>query len=90
MEEIIIRKFTSEEKRYVKEHYTGTKDNVKAIAEKLKRSVYSIRNFAVSNKLTSKIKAERWNTEEPLTQREEEIYSLLLKGLSVRDISNRI
>lgn len=48
------KKFSKEEIKFIKENYTGEKDNVINIAKQLNRSIYSIRDFAGRNFLTQK------------------------------------
>lgn len=92
MQDIIIQKrFSKEEIKFIKENYTGEKDNVINIAQRLNRSVYSIRNFARRNFLTQKNKrAPELYLNCAMTPRENEVYNLIIEGFSVKDIAKKL
>lgn len=92
MKDIIIQKrFSKEEIKFIKENYTGEKDNVINIAQRLNRSIYSIYSFATRNFLTRKIKREpELYLNSAMTPREHEIYNLLTEGFSVKDIAKKL
>lgn len=92
MKDIIIqKKFSKEEIKFIKENYTGEKDNVINIAKRLNRSIYSVRNFAARNFLTQKIKREpELYLNCAMTPREHEIYNFIIKGFSVKDIAKKL
>lgn len=92
MKDIIIQKrFSKKETKFIKENYTGEKDNVINIAKRLNRSVYSIKNFATRNLLTQKNKRDpELYLNCAMTPREHEIYNLIIEGFSVKDIAKKL
>lgn len=92
MKDIIIqKKFSKEEIKFIKENYTGEKDNVINIAQRLNRSVYSIKNFATRNLLTQKNKRDlELYLNCAMTPRENEVYNLIIEGFSVKDIAKKL
>lgn len=86
---ITYRCYSKDEINFIKENYTGDKNNVLFLAEKLKRSMYSIREQARKLGLTVKAKREKVYNTIPLTKREKEILILLYKGLSIKEIANK-
>lgn len=86
---ITYKHYSKDEINFIKENYTGDKNNVLYLAEKLQRSKYSIRAQARKLGLAVKAKREKVCNIIPLTKREKEILILLYKGLSIKEIANK-
>lgn len=82
-----IKPFTAEERMYIKENYTGAKENVEELAKKMKRSVSCIRGFAFRNNLKCKKKRQPEKSITPISERENEVLNLLYKGKNPKEIS---
>ena len=84
------RYYSKDEINFIIQNYTGEKQNVIDIANKLNRSVDSIRTQAFKHNLTKKIKREKLGYIEGLTEKEQAVLDLLYKGYSVKEIANEL
>lgn len=84
------RYYSKDEINFIIQNYTGEKQNVIDIANKLNRSVDSIRTQAFKHNLTKKYKREKLGYIEELTETEQAVLDLLYKGYSVKEIANEL
>ncbi len=84
------RIYSDEEIKYIKEHYNGSGNSLKNIANKLGRTQASVRMKIQNLSMARKKKREGLNIEQKLTRAEQEVYQQLLEGKTAVVIAEQL